>query len=107
MKIYRSFLLAIFFSLGTLYADARSSDGKPTGGSTNTITGSEINSRGEILEERLNEIKDLDFSTMKKSEKRALKEEIKEIKREMALDGRITISIGAAILIVLLLILLT
>jgi hypothetical protein len=59
------------------------------------------------LSQRLEEIKSLDKSTMTRSEKKALRGEVKAIKKEMAaVSGGVYISIGAILLIALLLILL-
>jgi hypothetical protein len=59
------------------------------------------------LMNRLEEIKAMDKSELTTSEKKALRKEVKTIKKEMAtMAGGIYLSIGAAILIVLLLILL-
>jgi hypothetical protein len=59
------------------------------------------------LEQRLEEIRAIDTKRLTKDEKRALRGEVKQIKKEMkALSGGVYISIGALILIVLLLILL-
>ena len=59
------------------------------------------------LVNRLEEIKAMDKSELTTSEKKALRKEVKTIKKEMAtMAGGIYLSIGAAILIVLLLILL-
>lgn len=66
----------------------------------------EVAERIEFLELRLQEIEKIDFSNMEKSEKKEIKKEIKAIEKEMGLDNRISISIGGAIIIVLLLILL-
>ena len=59
------------------------------------------------LKERLDEIRALDSRTLSVSEKRALRKEVKSIKKELAVkSGGIYLSVGAAILIALLLILL-
>lgn len=61
----------------------------------------------KVLEERLNEIKEMDKSALSKSEKKELKSEVKEIKKEMkALSGGVYISAGALIVILILLIIL-
>ncbi len=58
------------------------------------------------LFDRLNEINEKDFSAMSASEKNDLRKEVRDIKKEQkTLDG-VYISVGAAILIVILLILL-
>lgn len=59
------------------------------------------------LENRLNEIKAIDHKSLSKSERKALRKEVREIKREVnAISGGVYISVGALILIILLLILL-
>lgn len=61
----------------------------------------------KLLEERLAEINDLDKSALSRSEKKALKNEVKEIKSKMkALGGGVYISAGALIVILILLIIL-
>jgi hypothetical protein len=54
---------------------------------------------------RLEEIKAMDKSVMTRSEKKALRDEVKEIKRVQS-SGGVFLSVGAIIIIVLLLILL-
>jgi hypothetical protein len=56
--------------------------------------------------DRLNEIKEMDMSAMSSSEKNELRKEVRAIEKEQRPSGGIYISVGAAILIVLLLILL-
>lgn len=59
------------------------------------------------LMHRLNEIKDMDKSKLTREEKKALRKEVKNTKKELkAIGGSIYISVGALILIALLLILL-
>lgn len=58
------------------------------------------------LEERLHEIHSMDFTTMDTMEKRALRKEVKAIKKELTANGYVTISVGAVLLIVLLILLL-
>jgi Skp family chaperone for outer membrane proteins len=55
---------------------------------------------------RLNEIKDMDKSNLSNSEKRELRKEVKSLKKEIRSNSRgIYLSVGAVIIIVLLLIL--
>ncbi|RPA67041.1 hypothetical protein EF405_18095 [Cyclobacteriaceae bacterium YHN15] len=71
------------------------------------LTDAEQNRLDEI-EKRVEEIKALDFSDLNKEEKRDVKMELKEMKKEArALGGGVYISVGAIIIILLLLILLT
>lgn len=58
------------------------------------------------LEERLNQISEMDMSVMSASEKNELRKEVRSIQKEQRPSGGIYVSVGAAILIVLLLILL-
>jgi hypothetical protein len=59
------------------------------------------------LENRLEEIKAIDKSTLSKAEKKALRGEVKAIKKEMKeIGGGVYLSVGAVILIVLLIVLL-
>src|SRR4051812_11476299 len=61
--------------------------------------------RNERLTKRLEEIKSMDVENMSRSEKRALRKEVKHIEKTMATGG-VYISVGALLIIVLLLILL-
>jgi hypothetical protein len=58
------------------------------------------------LLDRLNEINEMDMSAMSSSEKNELRKEVRAIQKEQRPSGGVYISVGAAILIVLLLILL-
>lgn len=63
--------------------------------------------RAAGLQNRLEEIKALDKTELSRAEKKALRKEVKEIKKELAtMAGGVYLSIGAIILIALLLILL-
>ncbi|EKB49469.1 hypothetical protein [Cecembia lonarensis] len=68
----------------------------------------EEKSRLVEIEMRVDEIKAMDFSTMEKAEKKAVRSELKEIKKEAKdLGGGVYLSVGAIIIILLILILLT
>jgi hypothetical protein len=59
------------------------------------------------LMERLEEIKAMDRKSMSKAEKKALRKEVRAIKEEMAaISGGVYISVGAILLILLLILLL-
>jgi|SRR5205085_2457654 type VI protein secretion system component VasF len=60
----------------------------------------------EQLTKRLEEIKAMDLKSMPRSERRALRKEVKEIDQKIQQSGYIYISVGALLIIVLLLILL-
>jgi hypothetical protein len=74
-----------------------------TSASIPPTTGSE---KAKILLNRLYAINDMDKSTLSISEKRELRKEVKGIKNTLkSLDGGVYLSVGAIIIIVLLLIL--
>lgn len=63
--------------------------------------------RAKTLLLRLDEIKAMDKSSLKSSEKRVLRKEVREIKQELKTMGSgVYVSVGAVIIIILLLILL-
>lgn len=68
---------------------------------------STLESRAVHLQYRLEEIKSINRSTLSKDEKRTLRREVREIKKELAeISGGVYLSVGAIILVALLLILL-
>lgn len=63
--------------------------------------------KAEVLENRLKAIKDMDKSDMSRAERKELRKEVKEIKTTMkALSGGVYLSIGAILLIILLILIL-
>jgi hypothetical protein len=61
----------------------------------------------ERLNRRIEEIKSIDKSTLSRSERKALKREVREIRDEAkAISGGVYLSIGALLLVIILLILL-
>jgi len=77
-----------------------------------TVTTTVISAENAKMELRLNEIKAMDMKTLNSSEKKELRKEVRAIKSDIKANnainngGGVYISVGAAILIVLLLILL-
>ena len=77
------------------------------GADTNATTPAHRQAEIQRLQNRLEEIKKMDTKEMSRHEKKELRKEVKTIKKEMAaLSGGVYISIGAILLIALLLILL-
>lgn len=63
--------------------------------------------RAKILNDRLNEINEMDRSALTRAEKRELRKEVRSINEELQqLSGGVYLSIGAIIVVLLLLILL-
>jgi len=77
-------------------------------GEKNTVTPKE---RVQQLETRIFQIRESELSSLNKSEREIVKEEVKSIKKEIkqikGLDDKVSISVGAIIIIILLLIILT
>jgi hypothetical protein len=82
----------------------------PSFSSTPAMTGTPTETpeaRTAKLMERLEEIKAMDRKSMSKAEKKALRKEVRAIKEEMAaISGGVYISVGAILLILLLILLL-
>ena len=69
--------------------------------------GKDANAAVQPMLNRLQEIKDMDKSSLSKTEKKELRNEVKGIKKEMkAANNGVFLSVGAIIIIILLLILL-
>jgi len=65
-----------------------------------------VEARNERLVQRLEEIKAMDVENMSRSEKRALRKEVKKIEKSLNTSGGIYISAGALLVIIILLIIL-
>ncbi len=84
---------------------ASSANLDPAVSPSNSATTTE-NPRAQELLLRLTEIKEMSKSEMTRMEKKGLRKEVKEIKKEMkAIKGGVYLSVGAIIIIILLLIL--
>lgn len=71
------------------------------------MTGAEKSVRLEEIKSRVNEIKDMDKSELTKMERKDLKRELRDMKKEArVISGGVYLSVGAIIIIILLLILL-
>ena len=101
-KIVRPILIAtLLLSFVSLPSTAK------TNPVENTVPVTPTSAESNALVSRLEEIKAMDKSTMRAPEKRKLRQEVRQIKRNLAnLNGGVYLSVGAIIIIVLLLILL-
>src|SRR5688572_20664586 len=101
-------LLMAFMSLAVVPAFASASPTDPPKTEIkNTPHIDEAAARAEVLTKRLDEIKAMDKSGMTRTEKKALRKEVKAIKAELAaVSNGVYLSVGAIIIIILLLILL-
>ena len=79
----------------------------PTANAATNVDPIEQKEQVQRLQNRLEEIKAIDKSTLTKEQKKALRGEVKQIKKEMkAISGGVYLSVGAILLIALLIILL-
>jgi predicted PurR-regulated permease PerM len=96
--------VALFVALTAIAVPASSSSIVPGSSETNSPAKTE-NPRAQQLVQRLEEIKGMDKSELTRTEKKSLRKEVKGIKKEMKSSGGVYLSIGAVIIIILLLIL--
>ena len=100
MRIQRIFGIAALVMVLSLAAPLSATASNPT------VTTTTTDPRAQELIQRLNEIKAIDKSTLSKSERKALRKEVISIKKEMkAISGGVYLSVGAIIIIILVLIL--
>ena len=103
MKKFTVLFLTVLLSLSlvSVYATTEIKPSAPLTANTTEKAAS------KVLISRLNEIKELDKSNMTSSDKKALRTEVKTIKKQLKeYRGGIYLSLGAVIIIVLLLIIL-
>jgi hypothetical protein len=104
MKKISFYLMMIVLSSTAIPTATFAAEKNPTTVSNNP---KEVPEEVKVLLSRLDEIKAMDKSTMKSSEKKALRKEVRAIKAELASTGNgVYLSVGAIIIILLILILL-
>lgn len=101
----------IFFLLSIVFLGSLLSINSANAKEVDPVNGLEISAkdaeRAKVLNDRLNEINDMDKSALTRSEKRELRKEVKSINEELQqISGGVYLSIGAIIVVLLLLILL-
>jgi hypothetical protein len=109
MKTYKGIILILFgcLSIQLTYANPVPNNKQPieTKGLINEEAKS--NERANFLLLRLNEIKSIDKSHLNRSEKKSLRKEVNTINKELVkTNGGIYLSVGAVLLVILLLIIL-
>lgn len=104
MKKLPLYLMMTVLSLSMFPANSFASEKNPTADNANT---KEVPAEVKVMLTRLDEIKAMDKSEMKASEKKELRKEVRAIKANLASTGNgVYFSVGAIIIIILLLILL-
>ena len=111
MKHYFSklFAIALFAVVATLSHQSSAAEITPMNKKQlQALSETEVAERLEMLASRVQEINAMDLSGLSKAEKRNIKKELREIKKQNEfLSGGVYLSVGAIIIIILLLILLT
>ncbi|MGL2964261.1 hypothetical protein ACSVH2_10625 [Flavobacterium sp. RSB2_4_14] len=103
MKKLQLYLLVFLLSLSAFSNSATAATTDP-GSKNNT---KEVPAEVKIMLNRLEEIKEMDKSSLSSSEKKELRKEVRVIKKSLKASGNgVYLSIGAIIIIILLLILL-
>jgi hypothetical protein len=104
MNILRIFITSITLVLLAIPTNAAEGRRDPNVPASNSVAES---AKAETLVKRLEEIKALDKSTLSRSSRQQLNKEVRAIKKELkSTSGGVYLSVGAIIVIVLLLILL-
>lgn len=100
-------LLSLMLTIGISNVNASSGEGpKKMKERIAAMSENEKKVRLEEIETRVTEIKEMDKTTLSRTERRALKKELKEMNRESkVIGGGVYLSVGAIIIIILLLIL--
>lgn len=97
------YTLALIFSLGISFNTVQAADKKAKNPTELTA---EQSLQLEKIKTRVEEIRDMDKSNLTKSERKALRSELRELKGQArAVSGGVYLSVGAIIIIILLLIL--
>lgn len=95
------YLLSAILCLSLIAPVAMAKDAK----SKPEMTASQI-ARVEVIQQRVEEIRDLDKSELNREERKQLRNELQELKREVkSMGGGVYLSVGAIIIILLVLIL--
>ena len=99
--------MVIALSLTVLPTTMLAKTTEPTSISSLAPDGKEVPAEVKVMYDRLEEIKNMDKSDLKSSEKKALRKEVRAIKANLKASGNggVYLSIGAIIIIILILIL--
>jgi len=107
MKKITFVVMAIFLSLTFYPVQSKAAATKNVAPSSMVVKAPAETAETKVLLKRIDEINKMDKSGLKASEKKALRKEVRSIKQRLHETGQyVYISVGAAILIVLLIIIL-
>ncbi|WKK77847.1 hypothetical protein QYS49_12650 [Marivirga salinae] len=99
-KLTKLFFITSLIMMGSFFEVSANNSEKESPKETRTLSTTEI----KQLKNRVEEIQNMDKSELSWKERREVIKELKEIKKTLELDDKVTISVGAIIIIVLLLI---
>ncbi|TRX39733.1 hypothetical protein [Flavobacterium restrictum] len=103
MKKLTFYLMVIVLSLNAFPSSLYAAEKNPTAIAT---TPKEMPENVKVMLNRLNEIKDMDKSNLSSTEKKELRKEVRTIKANLKSSGNgVYLSVGAIIIVILLLIL--
>lgn len=96
--------MAVFLSLAFIPAQLKAGTETST---LTMVTSKNVSDEATVLLTRLDEIKAIDKSSLNSTDKQLLRKEVRSIKRQLsAVGGGVYLSVGAILLIVLLLVIL-
>ncbi|MGZ8523772.1 MAG: hypothetical protein ACXWV6_04420 [Chitinophagaceae bacterium] len=99
-------LLCVFLTANVVSTYATTIDnGRPTKERTEKMNDEQKKSRLEDIRTRVSEIKEIDKSGLSKTERKAMRKELRGLKKESKDSKGVYLSVGAIIIIILLLIL--
>ena len=103
----KSFCVALFLMLVTFVPATHAATGNtdPVKERVARMTDEEKKVRAEEIKRRVYEIRDMDRSNLSREDRKALRKELREMKKEARAIQGIYLSVGAIIIIILLLIL--
>ena len=105
-RMYTAILALLLTVTVTNVQAATADDRNPKKELVGGMTEAQKAARLEEIKSRVNEIKAMDKSTLSRTERKALKKELKDMNKEArAVKGGVYLSVGAIIIIILLLIL--
>jgi hypothetical protein len=106
MKKFPLYLMMMVFSLSIFPQTSFASEKNAPAKTAKTAKTAEIPAEVKVMLNRLEEIKAMDKSEMKASEKKELRKEVRTIKAQLkASNNGVYLSVGAIIIVILLLIL--
>jgi len=104
--LHTTSILLFFFNVSSSLASVGTAE-NPADSLATTVLSEEQIHANNVMVQRLEEIKAMDKADLTRTEKKALRQEVKTIKHELTInEGGVYVSVGALLIIILLLIIL-